>query len=95
MATKDVAIDHSRRELFVVDDASNEIDVYKLDDAGTVATKVRNITGAATELNAPSGITVSPERDEIYVVNGSDGKLIVFDVRASGNAKPLRVITLL
>lgn len=95
MATKDVAMDTVHGELFVVDDASNEVDVYKLTDTGTPGAKIRNITGGATALNAPSGVAVNPTLNELYIVNGADGKLLVFAREANGNAVPLRNVTLL
>ena len=95
MATKDVVVDILHKELFVVDDASNEIDIYKLDDDGTPTAKLRCISGSATQLNGPSGLSINMLRDEIYVVNGTDAKLLVFDREADGNVTPLRNIALL
>jgi len=49
------------------------------------------IEGASTRLTSPSGVFVRGDR--IYVANGSDDNILVFDINAVGNAAPIADIT--
>lgn len=93
MATKDIAVDTLHKEIFVVADSANQVDIYSLDkDTSSAATKLRQIT--ATALNGPSGIVYDEIRDQILVSNGSDAKILVFDRESNGSTTPLRIINL-
>jgi DNA-binding beta-propeller fold protein YncE len=67
------------------------INVYGLTARGNVA-PMRVITGAATQLNWPTGLFVDSERGELYVANDGGKSILVFSTTADGNAAPIRVL---
>lgn len=82
--------------LYIANTTDNSILVYN--DASTRNGNVapnRTLKGAATLLNAPTGVFVDTTRDKLYVINGGANSLLVFDnaATASGNTSPARVIS--
>ncbi len=70
--------------------------IFNRTDNGNVAPK-RVMTGATTGLVFPQGIYVDTINDEIGVTNLSatgSGSVLIFNRTASGDAKPLRTVTL-
>lgn len=65
------------------------ITVYSRTADGDV-TPLRTIQGHKTGLELPLGITVSTERNEIYVANGGGHSILVFDRTAEGDVAPIR-----
>ena len=67
------------------------ITVLPSDADGDVA-PLRTISGDATRIDWPMGLSVDPKRDEIAVANSGDDSILVFKRDASGNTAPIRVI---
>ena len=69
----------------------SSIEEFAAGSNGNVA-PLRTIAGKRTAFTNPSGITVDAGGD-IYLVDQSLGKILVFDSGAAGNAWPRRIIT--
>jgi DNA-binding beta-propeller fold protein YncE len=67
------------------------ITVYPKDAKGDAA-PLRTIEGPRTQMDWPTGITVDPDRNEIFVANDGGNSVLVFDASASGDAAPIRVL---
>src|SRR5579871_2722932 len=67
------------------------ITVYAKDARGN-AKPLQVIQGAKTLMNWPTGMTVDPDRNELFVANDGGNSILVFDESASGDVAPLRVI---
>jgi DNA-binding beta-propeller fold protein YncE len=67
------------------------ITVHAADASGNV-TPVRQIVGPKTQLNWPTGISVDPDRGEIYVSNAAGDSINVFSATANGDVAPIRQI---
>ena len=67
------------------------ITVHAADASGNVA-PVRQIVGPRAQLNWPTGISVDPDRGEIYVSNAAGDSINVFSATASGDVAPIRQI---
>jgi DNA-binding beta-propeller fold protein YncE len=67
------------------------ITVYAADGHGNVA-PVRYIEGPRTQLNWPTGISVHPDRGEVYVANAAGDSINVFSATAQGDVAPIRQI---
>ena len=67
------------------------ITVHAADASGNVA-PVRQIVGPKAQLNWPTGISVDPDRGEIYVSNAAGDSINVFSATASGDVAPIRQI---
>ncbi|HEX6200454.1 MAG TPA: hypothetical protein VF150_09335 [Thermoanaerobaculia bacterium] len=87
----DLAIDATRRELFV---AGNEIAVYDLDSPGL---PLRRISGPETGLSGPSGIALDAERGELFVANFDGDSVSVYradgETDTDGVEPPLRTLS--
>ena len=67
------------------------ITVYRDDAKGDIA-PIRVIQGTRSQFNWPTGITVDPDHNEIFVTNEINNDILVFRRDANGNAAPLRVL---
>jgi DNA-binding beta-propeller fold protein YncE len=67
------------------------ITVFAADSNGDVA-PVREIVGPKAQLNWPTGISVDPDRGEIYVSNAAGDSINVFSTTANGDVAPIRRI---
>jgi DNA-binding beta-propeller fold protein YncE len=56
------------------------------------APPVRTIQGPQTQMDWPTGLTLDPERNELFVANDGGNSILVFDASASGDVAPLRVL---
>ncbi|GEM_PF-5415346 len=56
-------------------------------------TPLQTISGSATGLNGPAGITVDPYTRKIYVSNSGGNTITVYPLTASGNTAPLQTIS--
>jgi len=65
--------------------------VHRADAEGN-AEPVRVIEGLKTQLNWPTGISVDPERGEVYVANAAGDSINVFSATAQGDVAPIRQI---
>ena len=65
--------------------------VHRADAEGN-AEPVRVIEGPKAELNWPTGVSVDPERGEIYVANAAGDSINVFSADAEGDVAPIRQI---
>lgn len=69
----------------------SSITVYPLDAKGDVP-PLRVIVGPRTRLNWPVGMTIDPDRGELFVANDAGDEILVFKSDASGDAAPIRVL---
>jgi DNA-binding beta-propeller fold protein YncE len=53
---------------------------------------VRVIQGPRTQMDWPTGLSLDPERNELFVANDGGSSILVFDASASGDVAPLRVL---
>jgi DNA-binding beta-propeller fold protein YncE len=67
------------------------ISVYAKDAKGDAA-PLRVIQGPKTQMDWPTGLSIDPEKNELFVANDGGGSILVFDAAASGDVAPLRVI---
>ena len=67
------------------------ITVYAADSHGNVE-PVRQIVGPKAQLNWPTGISVDPDRGEVYVSNAAGDSINVFSTTANGDVAPIRQI---
>ena len=67
------------------------ITVYPVKASGNTP-PLRVIEGPKTQMNWPTGISVDPERNEIFVANDAGDSILVFNASASGDAAPIRVL---
>ena len=67
------------------------ITVFDAGATGNVA-PVRHIVGPKTQLNWPTGISVDPNRGEIYVSNAAGDSINVYSATATGDIAPIRQI---
>ena len=65
--------------------------VHRADAEGNVE-PVRVIEGPRAQLNWPTGVSVDPERGEVYVANAAGDSINVFSANAQGDAAPIRQI---
>jgi len=82
----------AQNELFVTNALNNSVTVYDRSASGNMA-PLRTISGAATGLIVPQGVTVDTVNDELVV--SDTGAIRVYARTASGNVAPLRAIALL
>ena len=95
-----VAVDEERGEVFLSNDNDMKgasIETYHAEfppeQSEHVTEPLRTITGPKAELGDICGITLSPEFNELFKVNGDgNGDLGVFPIDASGNVEPIRSI---
>src|SRR6266850_1793385 len=67
------------------------ITVYAADANGNVE-PVRQIVGPKAQLNWPTGISVEPDRREIYVSNAAGDTINVYSATQNGDVAPIRQI---
>ena len=67
------------------------ITIYAADANGNVE-PIRQIVGPKAQLNWPTGISVDPDRGEVYVSNAAGDTINVFSTMASGDVAPIRQI---
>ena len=79
-------------EIVAADYGANSISTFAPGSKGN-AKPERTISGSDTQLSAPVGLTVDAKSKKIFVVNYTVPTVLVFDLMASGDAKPLAVIT--
>ena len=65
--------------------------VHRADAEGN-ADPVRVIEGPRAQLNWPTGVSVDPERGEVYVANAAGDSINVFSADAQGDVAPIRQI---
>lgn len=78
--------------LYASVDAANKI-VYFAPGATGNASPARTISGAATTLDQPRGLTIQPSTNAIFVSSGNRSEITSFDSQASGNVAPLAIYT--
>jgi DNA-binding beta-propeller fold protein YncE len=86
-----VSVHEGRGEIFVANDADDEVLVFRVTDNGDIA-PTRVIKGPRTLIKNPTGITVDPRNNELWVASMGNYTATVFPVTASGDAAPLRQI---
>ena len=86
-----VAVDSERGELYVANDTTSQILVFKADANGDVA-PIRILGGAKTLIRNPTGVAVDMKNQELWVTSLSSHNATVYKLSASGNTPPLRVI---
>lgn len=95
-AIRGIAIDHEADEIYVVSAEDDAIRVFDRAASGNVAPK-RSIEGAATGLDGPILVFLDLVHDELFVSNinfsGDFSTVSVFDLAASGDVAPKRVLT--
>ena len=69
----------------------SSITVFPIDAQGDTP-PLRVIEGPKTQLNWAAGITIDPERDELFVANDAGDAVLVFRASASGAVAPIRTI---
>jgi DNA-binding beta-propeller fold protein YncE len=86
-----VAVDPDRGELYVANDTTSSILVFKADANGDVA-PLRVLTGPKTLIKNPTGVAVDLKNQELWVTNLSSHNATVYKLGSSGDTPPLRVI---
>jgi len=85
-----IAIDEAHNELYVANEAGNQVLVFPRDANGNVA-PIRVLSGPATQIRQPMGVAYDSVRHQLWVANfGHTAE--VFDNGAEGDATPVRVI---
>jgi DNA-binding beta-propeller fold protein YncE len=67
------------------------VTVYPIDAQGNVA-PLRTIRGSKTGLSWPTGVSVDPERGEVYVANDTGDAVTVYSATANGDVAPVRTL---
>jgi DNA-binding beta-propeller fold protein YncE len=86
-----VAVHEGRGEIFVANDASDSVLVFRESDRGDVA-PIRVLRGPRTLLKNPTGLAMDATNNELWVANMGNYAAIVFPVNATGNVAPIRTI---
>lgn len=90
---KPIFVDDERHEIVVADGSPTDAVLFFDQKAnGNVAPK-RIIQGKDTGLSNPTGVFVDKKHDEVLVANWSNHTITVYPRGASGNVKPIRVIS--
>jgi DNA-binding beta-propeller fold protein YncE len=85
-----IAVDNLHNLIAVAQEPTNEILIFRRTDDGDVA-PVRALAGPETHIVHPMGVAFDPTRNELWVANfGHEAE--VFDLNASGNAAPKRIL---
>lgn len=79
-------------EVFTLNASPKRIDVFA-PDANGLATPVRTITGASTQLDGAVQIAVDSVGRAYVTISTDPGKVLAFAAGASGDVAPVRVIT--
>jgi hypothetical protein len=91
-----LVIDATHNEILVLDfngGVNNGALVVHALAANGNATPIRKLTGPSTQFGLPVGLAFDPVHDEVFLMNSTDGKVLVFDRTASGDAAPKRTFT--
>jgi DNA-binding beta-propeller fold protein YncE len=86
-----MAVDSDRGELFVANDAADEILVFSTDASGDVA-PIRVLKGPRTGVKNPTGLVLDKKNNELWVTNFGNHTATVFRLTAAGDTPPLRTI---
>jgi DNA-binding beta-propeller fold protein YncE len=86
-----VAVHEGRGEIFVANDASDSVLVFRESDRGDAA-PIRVIRGLRTLLKNPTGLAVDATNNELWVANMGNYAAIAFPVNATGDVAPIRTI---
>jgi DNA-binding beta-propeller fold protein YncE len=86
-----LSFDPQQRELFVANDAANEILVFDAAAKGNAKPK-RMLKGAKTKLANPTSVFVDPKNRELWVANFGGHSATVYDLTAAGDTAPKRTI---
>ena len=84
-----IAIDTAHNQIFVCNYYGDSITIYGRTAQGNSA-PVRSIVGEDTGLDGPTGILLDTLHNEIIVSNYN--AITVYDMAATGNSKPVRVL---
>jgi DNA-binding beta-propeller fold protein YncE len=68
------------------------ITVHRMDATGNTP-PVRMIQGPKARLNWATGLSLDPERGELYVANDQGDEILVFDSTANGDVAPKRILS--
>jgi DNA-binding beta-propeller fold protein YncE len=86
-----LTVDRERGEIFVANDMTNAVLVFRETDQGDVA-PTRVLRGQKTGLSNPTGVYFDPEHRELWVANFGSHALTVYSPTAAGDTAPLRTI---
>ncbi|HEY3448288.1 MAG TPA: Ig-like domain-containing protein [Myxococcales bacterium] len=88
-----VLIDDANQELWVSCTGNNSLRVFAVDAEGATAPKRPAIQGAvSTGLSSPRNLVLDLIAGQLYVANGGDHSIRVFNRLGSGDVPPLRTI---
>ena len=88
-----LSIDSVHREVFVGLGEEQEVVVFPMDASGNVA-PIRTLKGPDTQLpwsHNTFDVAVDPIHNQLFISSG--GKMLIFDRTASGNTKPIGIIS--
>lgn len=86
-----MALDPSRNELYVANDAGDSLLVFRATDSGNVA-PIRAVKGPKTGIKNPTGVALDLDNGEVWVANMGNHRATVFSLTANGNTAPLRSV---
>ena len=86
-----MTVDSDRGELFVANDAADEILVFRSDASGDVA-PTRILKGPRTGIKNPTGLFLDKKNNELWVTNFGNHTATVYRLTADGDTPPLRTI---
>lgn len=86
-----MTLDPDRGELFVANDAADEILVFRSDTSGDVA-PIRVLKGPRTAIKNPTGLFLDKKNNELWVTNFGNHTATVYRPTAEGDTPPLRTI---
>jgi DNA-binding beta-propeller fold protein YncE len=86
-----ISFDPERNELFVANDAGNNVLVFDASATGDAA-PIRVLEGPRSLIKNPTGVFVDVKNDELWVTNFGNHSATVYRRSASGDPAPLRVI---
>jgi DNA-binding beta-propeller fold protein YncE len=86
-----IALDSEHQELFVANDGTNSVLVFRAADSGNAA-PIRAIHGSKTNLLHPTGVALDTVNQEIVVANMGNHRATVYPRTANGNVAPIRTI---
>lgn len=86
-----VAIDNERGEIYVANDPTDSVLVFKADSTGDVA-PIRTLKGPKTLIKNPTSVYTDLKNNELWVANFGNHTATVYKLGASGDTPPLRVI---
>jgi len=86
-----IFVDEEHGELFVTNDGTDSILVFRVTDSGNVA-PTRVLRGPKTQIKNPTGVYVDKVNDEVVVANMGNHRATVYPRAAQGDTPPLRTI---